>query len=64
MWNSRWENNTKAVLTREDVGKIRAMYAARKELKLNQEKIAKKFGVAQTTISRITRGAGWTDNLW
>lgn len=40
------------------------MYAARKELKLNQTKIAEKFGIAQTTVSRIVRGAGWTESWY
>lgn len=64
MWNSRWENNTHAVLDRKKVDRIRDLYSQRKSLKLNQTKIAEQFGVAQTTISRIVRGAGWTQEWY
>lgn len=64
MWNSRWENNNKAVLDRKKVEKIRSLYNRKKELGLNQEKIASMYGVAQTTISRIVRGAGWQEDWY
>lgn len=61
-WNNvdtRWENNGNAKLDFKTVNKIRFFY---KFGKTSQRELSQRFGVAQTTISKIVRGAGWNQN--
>lgn len=53
------EANGRSVLTAEAVIEIKKLLA----LKIHGAKIARKFGVAPTTISRIKRGRGWLDPI-
>lgn len=50
------EINGQAKLTLETAVAIRGLYAERR---LSQRAIAARFGVTQTTVSRVVRGASW-----
>lgn len=52
----RGEENTRALLTAEDVAAIRTLYASGSR----QTELARRYGVAQTQISRIVRREQWS----